>query len=271
MNIGGMKRHRRTAAAIALTLLLWTPRIWPWGPIGHRVAARMAEERLTPAAAAAVHRLLGPGAKLADAANWADEQRDARGSELWHYVNVPITETRYDSRYCPAQGCVVSKIKDFEHILLNPKAGKQEKQQSLKFLIHLIADIHQPLHVGDNNDRGGNLLQVLFYNVGSNLHSVWDSQIIERHTKNEQVWLWDLTFLANPKMAAEWAKGTPEDWATESLQVAKVIYCLPGTKTVMKSGTKLGDEYVVFALPIIQRQLAKAGIRTAFVLNGIFR
>ena len=81
---------------------------------------------------------------------------------------------------------------------------------------------------------------------------------MERHIQDERVWLWDFDFLANPKAVKEWSKGTPEDWATESLQVAKEAYCLPGTKTVMKSGTKLGDGYCRFALPIIQKQLAKA-------------
>jgi hypothetical protein len=93
---------------------------------------------------------------------------------------------------------------------------------------------------------------------------------MERHTKNEQVWLWELTHYANPQKVKEWAKGSPEDWATETLQAAKEAYCLPGTKTVIRSGTRLGDEYCRFALPIIQKQLAKAGIRIAWMLNEIF-
>jgi nuclease S1 len=231
----------------------------------------MAEARLTPAALAAVHDLLGTGVRLADVAAWADEQQKIAGSSAWHYVNVPITESRYDPKFCESGGCIVSKIEDFKRILRNPKASKREKQQTLKFLIHLIVDLHQPLHVGDTDSGGGNAIQVRFYGVGSNLHAVWDSQIIERHTENRQVWLWELDGLAKPKMVAEWSRGTIEDWATESLQIAKEAYCLPGTKTVMKSGTKLGDAYCWFALPIIQKQLAKAGIRVAWTLNEIFK
>ena len=195
---------------------------------------------------------------LADVATWADEQREVPGSGPWHYVNVPITESRYDPKFCPPGGCVVSKVADFKRVLMDPRTEKDQKWQALKFLVHLIADLHQPLHIGDNNNRGGNLLQVRFFNVGSNLHRAWNSQVMERHTNNEQVWLWDLTFFANPKMVVKWSKGTLADWATESLETAKVAYCLPGTKTVMKSGTQLGNEYFGFALPIIQRQLAKA-------------
>jgi nuclease S1 len=265
-------RKSRILLASALFGCLLIPQMaWPWGRLAHRATAKMAEERLTPAALAAVHDLLGPGVTLADISSWADEQREVPRAASWHYVNVPITESRYDPKFCQTGGCIVSKIEDFKRLLRDRKAGRVERQQALKFLVHLITDLHQPLHVGDTGSRGGNLIQVRFYSVGSNLHRVWDVQIMERHTQDERVWLWDFDFLANPKAVKEWSKGTPEDWATESLQVAKEAYCLPGTRTVMKSGTRLGDEYYRMALPIIQKQLAKAGIRTAWTLNEIFR
>jgi hypothetical protein len=145
--------------------------------------------------------------------------------------------------------------------LQNPKAGRAEKQEALNFLVHFIEDLHQPLHIGDTGSRGGNQIQVRFYNIGSNLHRVWDSQIIERYTTDERQLLGDLKGIATSRSAAEWSKGTPEDWATESLQMAKRAYCLPGIQTVIKSGTALGDDYCMMALPIIQIQLAKAGVR----------
>jgi hypothetical protein len=184
---------------------------------------------------------------------------------------VPVTESRYDPQYCPAKGCVVNKIVDFKRVLLDPKADRSKRQQALKFLVHLVADLHHPLHVGDTGSRGGNSIQARFFNKGTNLHKLWDLQIMERHSENEREWLWELGFLANPRMVTEWAKGTPEDWATESLRIAKEAYCHPGAKTVMKSGTRLGDEYYQSALLIIQEQLAKAGIRLAWTLNEIFR
>jgi hypothetical protein len=156
-------------------------------------------------------------------------------------------------------------------VLQNPKTSKDEKQQALKYLIHFIADMHQPSHAADNDDKGGNQTQVRFFNKGSNLHRLWDSQLIEYKSENEQDWLRDINSLATPQNVSQWSKGTPEDWATESLQIAKEAYCLPGIKTVMKSGTKIGDDYCRFALPIIRKQLAKAGIRIAWVLNEIFR
>jgi hypothetical protein len=264
-------KNCRLLMGMLLLILSVTPnRGWAWGRLGHRVAARMAEQRLTPKAQAAVHSLLA-GMSLAAASTWADEEQEVPESGRWHYVNVPISEVRYDRKYCPAAGCIVSKIGEFENILLNPKAGKIQKQQALKFLIHFIADIHQPLHVGDNSDQGGNRLQVRFFGEGTNLHRVWDSEVMQRHTGNENVWLWDFDYIANPRMVTEWSNGSPEDWATESLRLAKEAYRIPGASRAMPSGSRLGAAYYNFALPIIQKQLAKAGIRIAYVLNGIFR
>jgi nuclease S1 len=259
-------------AAVLLLVVCMTPGpVRAWGRIGHRAAARMAEDRLTPAARAAVRDILGPGVRFADASTWADEQREIEESYRWHFVNVPIGAEHYDSRYCSPKGCVVSKIEDFRRMLRDPGTQRIQRQRALKFLIHLIADLHQPLHIGDNNDQGGNLLQVRFFGVGSNLHRVWDSQAIERHTKNEKVWLWDFDFVANPKSVAQWSKGTPEDWATESLLIAKEAYRRPGDGNILRSGARLGNEYYSFALPVIRTQLAKAGTRIAFVLNAIYR
>jgi hypothetical protein len=264
-----MDRRVWTALSV-LFLFLFPAPVRAWGRIGHEVVAKMAEERLTPHVRAALDDLLGPGIRLVDTAMWADYQHEVNGAGAWHSVNVPIREPRYNSQYCPSRGCVVSKIEEFRRVLITPGIPKIDRQRALKFLIHFLADLHQPLHVGDDNDRGGNLLQVRFFGEGSNLHRVWDYQIIEHHTKNVQVWLWDLTFQAKPRMVAEWSKGTPEDWATESLLLAKTVRCLPGSRTLMKPGARIGNDYCRMALPIIQRQLAKAAIRTAWVLNQIF-
>ena len=173
MSVCRATRRARIVAAVTLTTVFLAPGfVWSWGSTAHRASARMAEDRLSPAALAAIHDLLGPGITLADVATWADEQRQVPRSGPWHYVNVPISESRYDPKFCQRGGCVVSKIEDFRRVLLDSGAGKMEKQQALKFLIHFIADLHQPLQVGDTGSRGGNLIQVRFFNVGSNLYRV---------------------------------------------------------------------------------------------------
>ncbi len=113
----------------------------------------LADSRLTPAAVAAIRKLLEPGEDLEDIPTWADRQREVPGTGPWHYVNVQITESRYDPKFCQPVGCVVSKIEDFRRVLLNPRAPRKEKQLALKFLVHYVQDLHQPVHVGDNGDR----------------------------------------------------------------------------------------------------------------------
>jgi nuclease S1 len=129
---GKGRKYRVTAvSSLIFACLLASQSVWEWGRIGHRVAAQMAESRLTPQALAAVHDLLGPGVSLAEISTWADEHRSPN-SRAWHYVDVPIAESRYDPKYCPPGGCVVSKIGDFRRILMDPRADKPEKQEVMK-------------------------------------------------------------------------------------------------------------------------------------------
>jgi nuclease S1 len=113
----------------------------------------------------------------------------------------------------------------------------------LRFLIHCIEDLHQPMHVGDNHNKGGNLTQVRFYDQGSNMHRLWDSDIIEHVSTKEDVWLLDLATMDTPDARSAASKGTVEDWATESLLAARRAYQVPETGQRLKPGQKLGDAY----------------------------
>jgi hypothetical protein len=196
-----MNSRRPCAAAIAaVVVVLFAPAsVWAWGRIGHRISALVASSRLTPAAAAAIRNLLEPGETLADISTWADQQRDIPGTGSWHYVNVPITESRYDTRFCQPQGCVVSKVEDFRRVLLDPDIDREQKQEALKFFVHFLQDMDQPVHVGDNGDRGGKDLQFRFFDIGTNLHRVLDSQIVERYSEDEARWVQELNALATPE------------------------------------------------------------------------
>jgi hypothetical protein len=241
-----------------------------WGRMGHRAAAKLAEARLSASARAAVRSLLEPGESLADASTWADEHRRAlAGSGPWHYVNVPITAERYDARFCPAEGCVVVKISDFRRILADTTASRGDRQQALRFLVHFVQDMHQPLHVGDRGDRGGNDLQLQFFGRGSNLHSVWDSRLFEREYRDESALLADLSAAASGDSEA-WTTGTVEDWADESLAAARRAYRLPGSERELRPGSKLERDYLDANLPVARRRLAQSGVRLAAMLNSIF-
>ncbi len=153
----------------------------------------------------------------------------------------------------------------------DPRAGKTQKQQALMFLVPFIQDLHQPLHVGDAGFRGGTRLQVRFFDLGSNLHRVWDSQVIEWHSRDEDQWFRELEALAIPANVAAWSRGTVEDWATESLADARLAYRLPGSEESIEPGARLGEEYCRFALPKIRRGLAKSAIRFAATLNALYK
>jgi hypothetical protein len=246
--------------------------VFGWGRIGHRVSGRLAEARLSPAARAAVRDLLEPGESLADASTWADDyRRDFPESGPWHYVNVPITEPRFDVRFCPPEGCVVSKIKDFRLILADRETPRADRQKALRFLTHFVQDMHQPVHVGDRSDRGGNDLQLQFFGRGSNLHRIWDSGLIEHAFESEEALFQDLQAGASPELVRLWEQGTVEDWANESFTAAQRAYCVPGTVLGLKPGMKLGREYEQLHLPVARMRVHQSAIRLASILNGIYR
>jgi nuclease S1 len=245
--------------------------LWSWGRLGHRASSMLAESRLTSGVREAIRQLLGPGEDIADISTWADGQCEIPKAASWHYVNVPITESRYDAKFCQKNGCVVSKIEDFKRVLMNPNSSRKDKREALKFLVHFVQDLHQPLHIGDNGDRGGNNLQVRWFGIGTNLHRLLDTQIMSRYSLDEEQWARELTALATPEKSKEWSRGSLADWATESLEAATMLYHLPGSQKLLKSGIKLGQEYNEMALQIIHQQLARAGVRVAYMLNEIFR
>jgi len=267
----GPIRSRRVGVLAALAALVMVGPAWGWGRLGHRVAGRIAEDRLTPAARQAVRGLLEPGESLADVSSWADDyRRDHRETSTWHYVNVPITEAKYDPRFAAKEGGVVGKVEDFRKILADPTVPRGDRQKALKFLVHFVQDMHQPVHIGHRNDKGGNDLQVRFFGEGSNLHRVWDSGLLERANRSEAEWVERLEAGITPELAAAWSKEGPPDWADESLEAARVAYRNPPADGELKGGAKLGQPYLDANLPTAERRVTQAGVRLAAILNEIF-
>jgi hypothetical protein len=143
----------------------------------------------------------------------------------------------------------------------------ERRRQALRFLIHLVEDLHVPLHVGDNHDRGGNDTQVRWFDRGSNMHRVWDSGIIDHAGRGADGWLADLIAMDTPEARQAAEAGSVEDWATESLLAAREAYQDPKTGQRIKPGAKLGDEYQARGLPVAKRRLYHSGVRLALVLN----
>lgn len=269
-----MRRFALPCLSILTALSVGSPAM-AWGPQGHRVIARVALDRLTPSAKAAIGDLLHPGDTLPDIAGWADKEGHDRfpRSAPWHYVNVPITADRYvEARDCRNGECVVDRIKVYRKALADRSTPKGERQVALLFLVHLVSDIHQPLHVGDNRDHGGNDTQVQFFGRGTNLHRLWDSDLIHRVGGDDRAWVARVERRITPDSARAWSIGKVEDWADESLRVARVAYRASGESgSAMASGTVLGEPYLKMAEPLLIEQMARAGVRLAEELNAIFR
>jgi hypothetical protein len=266
---------RLAALALAALVALGRPEAASaWGRLGHRASAQVAYGLLSPKARRAVDALLEPGESLADAATWADEVRRERpGSGPWHYINVPVSEPHVAMSFCPEdQGCVLSAIAEQARILDDESAPEAERREALRFLVHLIQDLHQPLHVGDREDRGGNDLQVQFLGQGSNLHRVWDGGLLETRSDDELAWADDLVglLLEQKDRIPDWQKGNVRDWAEESFQAAKKAYIDPANGRALEPGARLGGEYQAENLTVARERLARSAVRVARVLNEIF-
>ncbi len=256
-------------AVTIATALLTSPRPLPahagaavWFELGHRVVARIAEGRLTPQAAAAVRDLLA-GESMADASVWADEIRGRRRETAsQHFVNIPLAVTQYDSTtQCPGGACIIAAIESDRRLLADPAATENQRAEALRFLIHFIGDLHQPLHVSDHGDRGGNDLQVQFFGTPDNLHKVWDGELIERAGLDENAYFDRLQRQMNSLPLDSLSGGTVIDWAMEGHRIAaEQVYRLP-------VGGNIADQYENAELPVVDLAIIKAGVRLARVLN----
>jgi hypothetical protein len=242
-----------------------------WGASGHSVVAEIAQRRLERRALHQIKYLLGGEVSLASIASWADDIEAQRsGTVNWHFVNIPYDATSYiperDCRETPKGDCVINAIERSRATLADRSAPKRQRAEALMFLVHLVGDIHQPLHVADRNDAGGNRVAVTFYGSPMSLHLVWDVGIIERRSYDwgahvrqiEQDWL-------PGKNIAALQEGGPVSWALEAHKAAvEVAYDV-------QEDHELGDAYYQRSLPIVQRQLGLAGIRLARILNEAFQ
>jgi hypothetical protein len=249
-------------------VLILAPAAWGWGREGHAIMGAIAERHLTPEARAAVARLLEPGETLASVGSWADEVRgERRETSTWHYINLPVTEPRGDWRArCPQTGCVISIIPEMMGRLRDPALDRAAKAEALKFLIHFVADLHQPLHTGDRGDRGGNDVAVVFRDRPSNLHSVWDTPILLWMMEQDPALRGRLVRGVSYWTRRRMQQGSVEDWAWEAHSISRdVAYRnLPAGDPAV-----LGEDYARAVAPVIERQLQRGGVRLARLLNEV--
>jgi hypothetical protein len=249
-----------------------------WGPDGHEIVAALAQARLTENARKGIQSLIGE-ASLASVANWADEVRPQRDETYnWHFVDIPMNASGFsDERDCflPSSkhkdaatdhhNCVVDRIEMFRQVLSDKNAPKDVRAEALKFLVHFIGDIHQPLHaVGEA--AGGNRIAVDQFGSSlcgqhfCNLHGAWDSGLIQHTGMARGEYVAHLEkWIAEEHLTAG---GNPEDWANESHNYAQMAW--------LDSGSSIDESYYQKQIKIVDERLALAGLRLAAVLNDCF-
>lgn len=295
-----------------------------WGCEGHQVVALLAEKHLTPHALAMAKKILADGPidpklsryckeggadPVADASTWPDDIRPLRpDTPPWHYIDIPRgTKIRDLEKFCdPKESCVTHAIKAQLAILRSSETDRSKRADALRFLIHFVGDVHQPMHAITNNDEGGNCVPVAFFEVQTqlrnaqtesyapNLHGVWDTNILGRATTGKTVdqVASDLDQSFQNKMA-RWQKGPAniDTWAWESYRLAmrKVYPKLPVRDAVespkpiascaddnhvsarmLKLNERLQDPYQSMAVPVVRERLAQAGARLAMLLNQLW-
>jgi hypothetical protein len=258
-----------------------------WGDEGHETIALIAEHYLTPATRARVALILAGddsglvARDIAHEATWADKYRDSdrngtraryQATRNWHFVDLEIHGSPDLSRACygrqqlpvgtaasagPAEDCIVDKIEEFSAELADSHTSERERRLALQYLLHLIGDLHQPLHASDDDDQGGNRKFADAPGLPeNNLHYEWDTAFVER---------------LGPDPAAIAQRGTPDDWAQETFAVGKehAYGMLPAPG--LSGRYRLTDAYLADAVAVSAQQLRKAGVRLAFVLNRCLR
>ncbi|OHX12139.1 S1/P1 nuclease [Chromobacterium sphagni] len=248
-----------------------------WGQEGHRITGYIAQQLLSAQARTAVNQLI-PNADFAQLALYMDQHKQELkqtlpGSDQWHYNDEPVCSGVTEDE-CPDGNCAANQIERYRQVLADKSAAKADRAQALTFLIHMVGDIHQPLHAADNLDRGGNDFKVQLpgsRKVG-NLHSVWDTALVQQQLAGASEQSWAGQDLQRYRRdVAGWQRGSVMDWVHESNQYARseVYGPLAGFACGSSPATPvyLDNTYLRAGGLLVEQQLAKAGARIAAVIN----
>jgi len=264
-------------AAILTLLAFQSPHLFSWGVQGHLLVADIANARLSPTAKKNLRLLLG-NESLASVSNWADEIRKDRPETFaWHFADIPKDAAGFsEARDCyrpndqgPAaqtdhHNCIVDRVEMFRSVLADENASKKDRVEALKFLVHFVGDVHQPLHAIDEA-RGGNDIKVVVFgsdqcgNYPCTLHGVWDYSLIDHADYSEGKYLRHLNHLIRDHHLDARAGGSPEAWANESHEKARQV--------LDEHVYSIDQNYWQANIGLVDERLALAGLRLAALLN----
>ncbi len=252
-----------TGIIIAFFMLLPQMEALAWGATGHRITGEVAEKYLTKKAKRNITKIIG-NESLAMVTTFMDEIKslpEYKHLDPWHYCTIPDGMT-YEQAGTPEQGDAIMAIEKFIEELKTKQFSQGDEAFTLKCLVHLIGDIHQPLHVGRPGDRGGNDIEVEYFWKKNNLHRVWDSGMIDGTQLSYTEYTAWINHAEKGQMA-QWQNSTVRDWAHESMTYREGVYDLP-------ADGKINYAYDHRHLPTVNERLLQAGVRMAAVLNAIY-
>lgn len=254
--------YRLLFSAVLLPLSLMA---MAWGQKGHDVTAHIAERHLTPATQAAIDSIFD-GRSIVYWANWLDNAShtaDYAYTKTWHYRNVDADKT-YLTMPANPSGDVTTGIRYAIRVLQDPEQPMQNKQLMLKILVHLVGDLHQPMHLGHATDLGGNKVKVKYFGRDANLHGIWDGNLLESaHKWSYTEWAEQLDRL-DQMQEVTILSGNVDDWASRNVDNASAIYA------ATPDGSSLSYNEVAQWAPMIEDSLLAGGLRLAHILNSIF-
>ena len=247
---------------IFLITLLSIQSLMAWGKTGHRIVGKVAETYLTKNAKMQIQRILGHH-DLSRVSTWADEiKSDPNWKHAWdwHFCTIPDGENYEAGKYT---GDAIDKVEQFVTTLKNKKSSKEEKQIALKFLIHLMGDLHQPLHVGNGNDRGGNGIKLKWFGEPTNLHSIWDTKLIQHQNLSYSEYTNYLLLDIDYSDIRKWQGDSLMVYINESKNLRNQCYVF--------SGDNLKWDYFFTNKELLEQRLLQGGVRLSGELNRIFK
>lgn len=263
LKVRSMKNNRKDFLMIFTVVCLFSPALYGWGPVGHYAIGKIAEDQMAPETVRKVEKILG-FQSVSGVGTWMDQIRSDssyRHTYTWHWVTT--ADGAYDPAIQEKTGDAFEAYHRIKSALMKGGLSPEEEKDHLRMLIHIVGDLHQPFHVGKPGDRGGNDIRVRFFGKETNIHAVWDSDLIEHRKMSYTEIARELQIRITPELVEKYTRASPADWLKEAVAMREDMYDIP-------DNGRIGYEYIYKHYHHVEERLLAAGIRLARDLQEIY-